>query len=93
MQNWYSQNRPLRSNGVAVGSIVGTGAGVLVAIEARVVATASATGMVGVMFDDGMEQDVRITEISINKRTLMRSLYSFSEPIDFVSVLRKEEYE
>lgn len=52
--------------------MVGTGAGVLVAIEARVVATASATGMVGVMVEDGMEQDVRIREISINKRTLMR---------------------
>lgn len=61
MQNWYSQNNPLRSKGVAVGRTVGTGRGVFVAgIIASVVATASSTGNVGVADRLGNEQAARI---------------------------------
>lgn len=57
MQNWYSQNNPFRSNGVAVGIRVGGGG--LVAIDASVVATASSMGMMGVAVAlPGKEQDV-----------------------------------
>lgn len=66
MQNWYSQNKPLRSNGVAVGRIVGMGLGVLVAgIIASVVATASSTGSVGVVDLFGNEQ---LAEINSRKQ-------------------------
>ena len=59
MQNWYSQNKPFKSRGVAVGITVGSGAGVRVAIDARVVATASSIGMPGVAdAREGNEQDV-----------------------------------
>jgi hypothetical protein len=57
MQNWYSQNNPFRSNGVAVGMRVGGGG--FVAIDASVVATASSMGMMGVAVAlPGKEQDV-----------------------------------
>jgi hypothetical protein len=57
MQNWYSQNNPFRSNGVAVGMIVGRGG--RVAMDASVVATASSMGMMGVAVAlPGKEQDV-----------------------------------
>jgi hypothetical protein len=46
MQNWYSQNIPFKSNGVAVGSTVGRG--VLLARDASVVETASSMGIPGV---------------------------------------------
>lgn len=41
MQNWYSQNKPARSNGVGDGNGVGIGADVLVGIAASVDATAT----------------------------------------------------
>jgi hypothetical protein len=57
MQNWYSQNKPFRSNGVAVGIRVGRGG--FVAMDASVVATASSMGMMGVAVAlPGKEQDV-----------------------------------
>jgi len=60
MQNWYSQNIPFRSNGVAVGSTVGKG--VRVARDANVVATASLIGIMGVAVAlPGNEQDVIIS--------------------------------
>jgi hypothetical protein len=40
MQNWYSQNNPLRSKGVEEGWGVGCGADVAVGMAARVDATA-----------------------------------------------------
>jgi hypothetical protein len=58
MQNWYSQNNPFRSNGVAVGNTVGRGG--LVARDANVVATASLMGILGVAVAlPGNEQDVK----------------------------------
>ena len=57
MQNWYSQNNPFKSNGVAVGIAVGRG--VWVAREASVVATAASIGILGVgEARPGKEQDV-----------------------------------
>jgi hypothetical protein len=69
MQNWYSQNNPRRSKGVAVGMIVGRGIGVRVA-DARVVATAESTEITGVAaVRPGNEQDVIPSpEISIIKK-------------------------
>lgn len=84
MQNWYSQNNPRRSNGVAVGRMVGRGRGVEVeGNKARVVATASSTGIVGVGFRLGREQDAKINSNKILiKNCLMRRLYSYSEQIN-----------
>jgi hypothetical protein len=70
MQNWYSQNNPFRSNGVAVGMMVGRAAGVRVVMEASVVDTAESTEILGVAAArPGNEQDViPIPEISIMKK-------------------------
>ena len=40
MQNWYSQNKPIKLKGVGEGYDVGGGMGVTVGIAARVAATA-----------------------------------------------------
>ena len=59
MQNGYSQNNPSKANGVAVGRTGGNAKGVRVARDARVVATASSMGMMGVAVAlPGKEQDV-----------------------------------
>lgn len=94
MQNWYSQNNPLRSNGVEVGITVGRAAGVLVEIEASVVATASSMGRLvpGVAVNPGNEQELDIaTSKRIIKNCLMRRLYNFSEHFILRDVLRVKE--
>lgn len=93
MQNWYSQNKPLKSRGVAVGRTVGRGAGVLVTMDASVVATASSIpGRLGVAVRPGNEQDVKTITINrIDKHRLIGRLYKFSEQIDCRGVLRVKE--
>lgn len=90
MQNWYSQKSPFRSNGVAVGSMVGMGRGVVVAgIIASVVATASSTGNVGVnVLLVGSEQPAKTNKSTIPvKNRLMHGLYSFSEQFNSCNVI------
>lgn len=72
---------------------MGIGLGVLVdGSMAKVVAIASLMGMVGVAVLDGKEHAAKIiTNITIVKKYLMRRLYSFSEQIDSVDVLRVKE--
>jgi hypothetical protein len=62
-------------------------------MDAKVVATASSTGNVGIMVLDGNEHDVRINNNNkaIIKKYLMYRLYSFSEQIDVADVLRVKE--
>jgi hypothetical protein len=68
-------------------------AGVFVTIDAKVVATASSTGSVGVVFLDGIEQDVKVNNKTIIKKCLMHRLYSFSEQIKILDVIRVKERE
>ena len=63
-----------------------TTTGVFALMPASIVATASSTGKVGVCVLDGIEHDVKINNIKIVKKRLMRRLYSFSEQIDVVGV-------
>lgn len=73
MQNWYSQNSPFKSKGVAVGKTVCIGRGVFVAgIIASVVATASSTGRVGVVDLLGNEQDAKMNRVTVIKNCLIR---------------------
>jgi len=76
---------------VAEGRIVGTRAGVFVAKDANVVATASSTGKLGGDVLEGIEHDDNINIIKIFKKRFMRRLYSFSEQIDIMDVLRVKE--
>lgn len=71
---------------------VARGAGVLVEIDASVVAIASSMGRLGVAVRPGNEQDVNSsTNKRIIKKGLMRRLYSFSEQINIRDVIRVKE--
>src|SRR5829696_6100349 len=85
MQNWYSQNKPFSSNGVAVGNRVGIGCGARVGMDANVVATASCTCRVGVALGPRLH-DVKIKSRRSIRRYFICRLYKFSEQIDEHSV-------
>ena len=77
---------------MAVGIGVETDLGVFVTRDASVVAIASSIGTLGVaavLF--GKEQDVKVNNKNRIKVYFMRGLYSFSEQINFVGVLRVKE--
>jgi len=65
MQNWYSQNKPARSNGVGDGAGEGIGGAVGVGIATNVARTASWISAFGL--DLGKEHAVTINTIR-NKR-------------------------
>src|SRR5215211_8232853 len=85
MQNWYSQNKPFKSSGVAVGNRVGICCGARVEMDANVVATASCTCRVGVALGPRL-QDVKIKSRRKIGRYFICRLYKFSEQIDEHSV-------
>src|SRR5215216_2531908 len=85
MQNWYSQNKPFKSSGVAVGNRVGICCGARVEMDANVVATASCTCRVGVALGPRL-QDVKIKSRRKIERYFICRLYKFSEQIDEHSV-------
>ena len=83
MQNWYSQNSPVRSKGVAVGiGGIGVGGKLIVAfgIAARVAATACCICSSGLAL--GKVHAVEINNEQRIRQYRMSRLYSFSEQIN-----------